>query len=455
MEFLSTITRVIVDHAWDPIKRHFGYLICYKSKIKKLKKEFEVLDHLGRLTRRRVDEAKCVRADVVDSAVYAWLEDVDIMRGVVVVINFEASVNTRFSANHYKLGRKAAKYTKAIVDLINKADKLNPLSHSRPPPSTTDSLLYNGDYRIFDSRKSHEEKILEALKDEAVHLIGLCGMGGVGKTTFVKEIVKQARGHGLFGEVVMVTSPQNRDVRAGRLADRLTTTDNKVLVILDDLWETLDLSKVGIQLPKMAATCKVVITTRNKDICEKMSCEEIVELETLSDDESWSLLKSRAGIFSVESHTLRDLAWDVARECDGLPLALVVLGTALKNKGPEIWKTVLMQLKQSMEVDLLDVSKEIYKPIQVSFDYINDEAAKSCFFRCCLYPEDWDIPNEELMHMMAGGGLLNVNTLDDAQRTVNALLDNLKCRALLLPGSSKGYVRMHDVVRDAAIQKAK
>ncbi|XP_039127496.1 probable disease resistance protein At4g27220 isoform X1 [Dioscorea cayenensis subsp. rotundata] len=298
-------------------------------------------------------------------------------------------------------------------------------------------------------------------------------MGGVGKTTLVKDIAKQAKEQSLFGEVVMVTISQNIDlkriqtviaeslgldlnedsveVRAVKLADRLTDTENKVLVILDDLWEKLDLSKVMIPRSQMGTTCKVVITTRNKDVCERMSCQEIVELKKLSDEESWSLFRSRAGD-AVESRTMRELARNVARECDGLPLALVVLGAALKGKRPEIWNTVLKQLKLSREVDLLGVSKEVFQSIKLSFDFLESEATESCFLHCCLYPEDWDIPNEELMHMMVGGGLLiGVETLNDAQGRVDLLLDQLKARGLLLQGSSESCVSMHDVVRDVAI----
>ncbi|XP_039133120.1 probable disease resistance protein At4g27220 [Dioscorea cayenensis subsp. rotundata] len=298
-------------------------------------------------------------------------------------------------------------------------------------------------------------------------------MGGVGKTMLVKDVAKQAKEQSLFGEVVMVTISQNIDLKriqkemaailglkleeddvqvvASNLADRLKTTRKKVLVILDDLWEQLHLSKVGIRLQEMATTCKVVITTRNKYVCEEMRCREIIELKTLSDEESWILFKSRAGD-AVESPTIRKLAQQVARECAGLPLALVVLGTTLKDKSSLTWDTVLNQLKGSKEVYLQGVSKQVYQSIKLSFDFLEIDAAKSCFLHCCVYPEDWEIPKEELMHMMAGGGLLaDVETLNEVQKIVDLLLDQLKACGLLLQGKDEGYVRMHDVVRDVAI----
>ncbi|KAH7662126.1 P-loop containing nucleoside triphosphate hydrolase protein [Dioscorea alata] len=475
MDFLSAITGVIFDHAWDPIRRHSGYLISYKRNINKLVTKFDELDALRKDVQRKVDAAILERLEDVKDVVQTWLKEVDIMEKEVKRIKEKVSVisNKHFLhiGLHYKLGKEAANHINTIDALLEDGNKFGSVSHKRPPISTTDSLLYNEGFVIFDSRKSRVKKILEALKNEAVHSIGLCGMGGVGKTMLVKDVAKQAKDQRLFGEVVMVTVSQNIDlkriqtvmteslglhlsevteeVRAVKLAERLATTQNKILVILDDLWETLDLSKVGIRLSQMVATCKVVITTRNKDVCKRMSCEEIVELVTLSNDESWRLFASIAGDV-VEFPTMKKLAQNIVKECAGLPLALVVLGAALKGQKPENWKTVLKLLKKSMEVDL---SEKVFQSIKLSFDFLKTETEKSCFLHCCLYPEDWDIRKEELMHLMVGGDILiGDETLNDAQGRVDLLLDQLKARGLLLQGSFESSVRMHDVIRDAAIQ---
>ncbi|KAH7662135.1 P-loop containing nucleoside triphosphate hydrolase protein [Dioscorea alata] len=469
----------IVKPAWAPNRRHFGYLICYKSNINELETKFDELDALRKDVQEKVNAAGRERLEVVNSIVQNWLGKVDTEKVALEEIKHKA--RTTVTSNncflhiklHYKLGQKAAHHMKTITEL-KEGGKFDSVAHKGPPPCATDLLLFNEDYMIFDSRKSCEKELLEALKVEAVHLIGLWGMAGGGKTTLVKEVTKQAKKQKLFDEVVMVTVSQNTDLKriqkeiaailglkleednervvAVNLAKRLTTTQNKVLVILDDLWETLDLSDVGIQLPRMGTNCKVVITTRNKDVCERMRCREMVELKTLSDEESWSLFKTRAG-HAVESTVIRKLAQKVARECAGLPLALVVLGTTLKDKSSGTWEAVLMRLKTSKEVDLPGVSKQVYHSIKLSFDFLEREAFKSCFLHCCLYPEDENIPKQELMHMMAGGSLLaDVETLNGAESLVDLLLDQLKACGLLLQGSYEGCVKMHDVVRDVAIQ---
>lgn len=55
-----------------------------------------------------------------------------------------------------------------------------------------------------------------------------------------------------------------------------------VLIILDDVWETLSLERIGIHHGiHYNCQCCVLLTTRYKTICTGMSCQEIIELEVL------------------------------------------------------------------------------------------------------------------------------------------------------------------------------
>lgn len=51
------------------------------------------------------------------------------------------------------------------------------------------------------------KEVIEKLKDDQVNMISICGMGGVGKTTMVKEVIKIIEKSKLFEEVAMAVSP--------------------------------------------------------------------------------------------------------------------------------------------------------------------------------------------------------------------------------------------------------
>ncbi|KAK7819437.1 putative disease resistance protein [Quercus suber] len=54
------------------------------------------------------------------------------------------------------------------------------------------------------------EEILKALKDDNnnINIVGVHGMGGVGKTTMVKQVAEKVMTEGLFHRVVMASVSQ-------------------------------------------------------------------------------------------------------------------------------------------------------------------------------------------------------------------------------------------------------
>lgn len=63
------------------------------------------------------------------------------------------------------------------------------MSLPTPPAIISSSERFYG----FKSRESAIKDIREAMKNENVSIIGICGMGAVGKTTLVKEMQKKAK----------------------------------------------------------------------------------------------------------------------------------------------------------------------------------------------------------------------------------------------------------------------
>uniref|UniRef100_A0A3N7FWT9 AAA+ ATPase domain-containing protein n=1 Tax=Populus trichocarpa TaxID=3694 RepID=A0A3N7FWT9_POPTR len=317
---------------------------------------------------------------------------------------------------------------------------------------------------------------MKALKDDNVNMIGLYGMGGVGKTTLVKEVGRRAKESQLFPEVLMATVSQNPNVigiqdrmadslhlkfektskegRASELWQRLQ--GKKMLIILDDVWKHIDLKEIGIPFGDDHRGCKILLTTRVQGICFSMECQQKVLLRVLPEDEAWDLFRINAGLRDGDS-TLNTVAREVARECQGLPIALVTVGRALRGKSRVQWEVASKQLKESqfVRMEQIDEQNNAYTCLKLSYDYLKYEETKSCFVLCCLFPEDYDIPIEDLTRYAVGCGLhQDTEPIEDARKRVSVAIENLKDCCMLLGTETEEHVRMHDLVRDFAIQIA-
>ncbi|XP_061993719.1 disease resistance protein At4g27190-like [Rosa rugosa] len=225
--------------------------------------------------------------------------------------------------------------------------------------------INTGGFEVFEATRQAMDEVMNALNDDKVTAVGVYGMGGVGKTIMVEHVCQQAQNDGLFDHVIMVVVTQRPDLRKiqGILADQLgveleettlikiqgTFADqlaikleestqsrraarlsmeimrrNKILIILDDIWERIDLSRIGIPSYKELQNCnsKVLLTTRIRKVRHVMRCQEKITLSTLSEEDSWALFVRNAGRFS-ESTKVEDVARKVARECAGLPIAVI------------------------------------------------------------------------------------------------------------------------------------
>ncbi|KAF9598304.1 hypothetical protein IFM89_026571 [Coptis chinensis] len=152
-------------------------------------------------------------------------------------------------------------------------------------------------------------------------------MPGVGKTMLMQAIMAQVKKEKLFDEFTSVVVSQKPDLEK----------------IQDAIAEKLDLKFTGNlrhSLQKCGNCCKVIFTTRIQGVCESMEMDEKIEVEVLSEVESWNLFRSKAG---GVVDLLKTVAGNIVKECKGLPLAIVTLGLALRNKDDiAVWDDTLL-----------------------------------------------------------------------------------------------------------------
>ncbi|KAI7999981.1 Disease resistance protein [Camellia lanceoleosa] len=143
--------------------------------------------------------------------------------------------------------------------------------------------------------------------------------------------------------------------RGSMLCARLKDV-KKILIILDDVWDRLELTTLGIPLGQDHEGCKIIITTWREQVCRTMAKEwettKIVWLDVLSEQDSWDLFRKNVGD-AVDSSALNDVAKEICKECGGLPIAVVTVGKAMEGSKKHFVRAGC-NLKEWLNVDSLD-----------------------------------------------------------------------------------------------------
>ncbi|XP_057990730.1 disease resistance protein At4g27190-like [Hevea brasiliensis] len=166
-------------------------------------------------------------------------------------------------------------------------------------------------------------------------------------------------------------------------------------------------------------------------MASRIEFTKIIQLDVISEQESWSLLKRNAGDV-IESPLMNSMAKEIRKECGGLPLAIVTVGRALRGKDLEEWKEAALELKKAEPVNIEGVNDDVYKCLKLSYDYLRNKEDKFMFQFCCLFPEDYDIPMEDLVRYGIGLGTFEDVRIQEARNRARSIVNNLKESCLLL-----------------------
>ncbi|PQM34176.1 putative disease resistance protein [Prunus yedoensis var. nudiflora] len=455
MDIVISIASKIAESLVTPIGREFGYLIYYDTKMKDLKGELKQLFDMKDGVQELVKAAKR-NGGVINSDVQSWLTSVNEL--IQKVSHFEEEVNMKRQCLYqWNMSRKATKITQDVLHLQKKGT-FNNVAHPAPP-SMISSTFKEG-FKDFKSRITSVNGVIEVLKNEEVRMIGICGMGGVGKTTMVKEIIKRLEGLKVFDSIVMAVVSQTPDIqkiqseiaeelrfkydentesgRARRLHGTIMEI-NRILIVLDDVWTELNFEAIGLPSELTHKGCKVLLTSRNEDVCKAMGSKEIFTLPVLTEEESWELFREMVG----EPLDYPDLAKQVTNECGGLPIAIITVAKALENKRKHEWVDALKQLQSSAPESIPSMNDKFIQTYDgVMIDWR-------------VMKRNYDIPIEYLVRYGWGRGYFsNIDSVEEARNRVHSLVDKLQRRFLLLDSKLKDHTKMHDIVCDVAISIA-
>ena len=185
-------------------------------------------------------------------------------------------------------------------------------------------------------------------RPEAVGVVDVQGMGGIGKSVLAAAAAGEKRLHTRFKDgIYWLTIGQSPDMVAiqrqlardlgvplneiqfldaalGRTELENRLADKAVLLVLDDVWHLEHAEQLDVVRPPG----RVLITTRNQSVLQSLGAA-VHPVDLLTPEESLKLLAEWAG---QNRQTLPPEAADVARECGYLPLALAMVGAMIQRR---------------------------------------------------------------------------------------------------------------------------
>ncbi|XP_034700248.1 probable disease resistance protein At1g61190 [Vitis riparia] len=299
---IVTFILEVGEKLWGTVTHQIGYLVHYKKNVENLNAKVEALEVLRKDNQESVRAAE-MNGEEIKAQVQIWLKGADaaIVEVEKVIDDFKLNKRCLWGCcpdctSRYKLSRKAVKDAVTIGELQDKG-KFERVSLQIRKPLEIESMISTGDFEAFESTQQAMNEVMKALRDDNVNVIGVYGMGGVGKTTMVEQVSVQARRDELFDHVVMAVVSQNINLkmiqgqiadmlavklddeseagRAGHLKERIMR-GRRILIFLDDLWGRIELAKIGVPSGRDLEACKskIILTTRLENVCHAMESQE-------------------------------------------------------------------------------------------------------------------------------------------------------------------------------------
>ncbi|KAK8597685.1 hypothetical protein V6N13_095085 [Hibiscus sabdariffa] len=490
MDCLSPILD-IGTRLWDCSAGHVAYIHRLEDNLCKLRDESEALDLRRRDVRRRVEAAEQHPRIRRTEGVEQWLTFAETMVGEVNIIVQQGDEELqkkcvgdccpRHLKSTYKIGKRVIKRIDSVTELLRKAEPF--YSDSAIVLRLPRKRLLMPEWPLENTvgLDSAVEKVWEAIENETVRIIRLCGQGGVGKTTLLKKVCNEfhRRSHD-FDAVIWAMVPieegyiekvqevirkkldipddlwnqcSGEDEKGAQIFRVLK--GKKFVVLLDNVWEPFDLIRLGIQLWGDHSQSKVIFTARSLRfyLNFRIKAHVTIEVKCLPPEQALKLFRMTVGESVLNNDPdLSELANTFARKCRGLPLALLTYAGAMAGlENPREWRHTI-ELLHTHPSEIAGMGGHVFPLLKFSYDNLKEAKDQNCFLYCSLFPEDYNIRIDELIDLWVGEGFLDgSNPCDHGGFMVEAL----KSAYLLETDESKQCVRMHDIIRHMALWLAR
>ncbi|XP_054782822.1 disease resistance protein RUN1-like isoform X1 [Prosopis cineraria] len=266
------------------------------------------------------------------------------------------------------------------------------------------TYLFVADHPVGVDSRVHDMIELLTGPSTKVLIVGIWGMGGMGKSTIAKAVYNEMchhfEGSSFLENIREVWEQDNGQIYLQQqlLSDILKTEKmkfhssargksllkeklchKKTLVVLDDVNNLDQLNALCGSHEWFGPGSRLIITTRDEHLLNVLKVDSIYRMKDMNTSESLELFCWHAFKQADPIKEFIELTRLVVAYCRGLPLALEVLGSYLFDRRIQEWESVLEKLKRIP-------NDQIHKKLKISFDGLNDDTEReifldiSCFF---------------------------------------------------------------------------
>ncbi|KAK4437239.1 putative late blight resistance proteinR1B-8 [Sesamum alatum] len=305
-------------------------------------------------------------------------------------------------------------------------------SSSKPPFSGANTIVGFDEYlvQIMDKLTRDDSDLL---------ILSIVEMGGI-------DIGKESKDH-------------ERCVTLSELGQKMYQNlfGGRYFIVMDDVWSIKVWEELKTFFPNNGNGSRVLVTTRLLNVARSLSYHDYyLTMNFLGEDKSWKLLCEK--VFAQEGCPyleLEKIGKNIAKGCNGLPLAIVVIGGLLakSNMTREYWKFVAENINTFAN---LENDEHCSRILSLSYNNLPIHL-KACFLSLRVFPEDHKISGFQLIKLWVTEGILKpveAKTLEEAaEEYLEELIDRNLIFIIERGYEEPGLFHIHDLLRDLCLRE--